>query len=301
MQEEQSFRRNILYTLTSLTMDQESSLLLLMHGDGILLRRLQAYLRDFTGVDNDETRKSVVRILRLLAHEASVPLLIHNTELMHQLSDAALRDSCAAVRAEATEAFTRCAALAQTETNGSQPQYYYESVLDALQLLVQQQQSREVSRDVFAQTLREQALLPGNRTLLGKRPVLLQTVAQIALERGVSSVTAVRDACCTLRHLSLEESNRQHMVQGVPNLLDALLTNLSSFSQGDQHDHVDSVERQDALQTLVNLAKCPANVETMARHGCLVATLIQIAGKLDQDSVVKADLKQTILLLVQKL
>ena len=299
-QENQIFRRSMFNTLISLAMDQESSLLLLLHGDGILLRLLHAYWRTSIQADDSDTRKSVARILRLLAHEASVPLLIHNTELMHQLSDAALRDSCAAVRTEAAEAFTRCAALARAETSG-QHSHYYEAVLDALQLLVQQQQqSRAVSRDVLAQALREQSMHPGNRAPLGKRSILLQTVTQIALERGVSSVTAVRDACCTLLHLSLEESNRQDLVQ-VPNLLDALMTNLSSFSQGDQHDHVDAVERDHAMQTVVNLAQCSANGKTMARHGCLLSTLIQIAGNMHHDNVVKADLKQTILLLVTNL
>lgn len=289
VQEYHAFRRNILNTLICLAMDQEWSLLLLLHCDGILVRRLQRLLRD----KNDESaRRNAARILRLLAHEASIQLLVHDKDLMHQLSDAALLDPSATVRQEATEAFARCAALAQAEP--SQPAHY-ESVLDALQLLVQQQQSRAVSHDVLAQTLREQAMRAGNRKLLGKRRILLQTITKIALERGVSSTMAVRDACSTLMYLSMEESNRQGMVQ-VPDLLDALLNNLSSFSRGDHQE-----ERKDALQTLANLALSSANHEPMAKHSCLLSTLIQFTGKMNNDDELKADLKRTILLLAKAL
>jgi len=293
LQEYHTFRRNILNTIICLAMDQESSLLLLLHGDGILVRRLQVYLSD---ANDESARKSAARILRLLAHEASIQLLIHDAALMHQLSDAALLDPSATVRQEATEAFVLCAALVQAEP--AQPAYY-ESVLDALQLLVQQQQSRAVSHDVLAQTLREQAMRAGNRKLLGQRPILLQTITKIALERGVSSTMAVRDACSTLMYLSMEESNREGMVQA-PELLDALLINLSSFSEGD-HQEVNAVERKDALQTLANLALCSANHEPMAKHSCLLSTLIQITGKMNDDDALKVDLKQTILLLAKAL
>jgi len=61
------------------------------------------------------------------------------------------------------------------------------------------------------------------------------------------------------------------------------------------------VERKDALQTLVNLTRCPSNCETMARHGCLLSTLIQITGSLQDNDAMKAELKKTIVLLAKQL
>lgn len=306
---------NLLNTLISFAMDHESSVLLILHGDGILLRRLKDHLEH---THDNQIRYDVARTLHLLTNPATVPLLVYNQELMHTLSDAALRDASIRVRREAAEAFAKCAALVEHEIPTTHPptskSLYYETVLNALQSLVQQQQQQQhsstssagkidvpiLSRDVLAHTLLQQAYRVENRTLLGNCTILIKEIVRIALECGISSVTAVQDACNVLLHLSMEPINREHLIQRVPLLLDALQINLASFAHCEVLPNVAAVQRDYVLETIVNLALYTPNRKILAKHGCLLSTLIQVSASLTDDEL-KANVKWVILLLTQEL
>jgi len=75
--------RNVINTLISLSMDAESSLILLMHGDGIFSNLMQGLL----ACSDDTVRKRAARTVRLWAsHETSGALLVHCPALMDRVS-----------------------------------------------------------------------------------------------------------------------------------------------------------------------------------------------------------------------
>lgn len=284
-------RHNLLNALIGLSMDNESSLLLIFYGDGILLKLLKRYLKDST---DEVVRKRAARILRLLAHERSAPLLVHDADLMHVLSEAALYDPTVSVRQEASEAFTRCAALVQAE---HQP--HFQSVLDALTLLTKRQDCRRsLSNAVLAQALKEQSSYPCNRKLMAERSVLVESVAQIALSQD--SPTAVNDACCTLKHLSTEEANSERLAK-IPAVLDALVANVSSYSTAEANETTFPSEKENSVQTLVHLASATANRKIMVQHTCLLQSMIHVARSAPSDNETKAGIKKAILLLASEL
>lgn len=292
-----NLRRNLLDTLISLSMDHNSALLLIFHGDGVLLSILKRYLKENT---DTVLRKKSASTLRLLANEVSAPLLIHDAELMHTLSDAALRDESLDVRKEALEAFTRCAALVQVE---HQP--HYQAVLDALTALAQQRhRPKSVSVDLLARALKEQSFRVCNRKPMAEQRVLLETVAQIAMSRDVSSTTAAQDACRALMHLSTEEANLKRLAD-TPMVLDALLATVSTYSVNSiisNRTDAFPVEKEDAVKTLVNLIALPTNRTLMVKHGCLLQTLIQVTGVIPKTRPnVKEEVKVAILLLAKAL
>jgi hypothetical protein len=291
-----NMRRNLLNTLISLAMDHHSALLLILHGDGILLNILKRYLTDGT---DTVVRKRSACSLRLLANEVSAPLLINDAALMQSLSEAALRDSSPDVRKEAAEAFARCAALVQAE---HQP--HYQAVLDALTVLAQQRhRPNALSIEVLARAFKEQALHACNRKPMAERSILLDTVAQIALSRDVASTTATQDACCALMLLSTEAANLERLAR-TPIILDALLTNATSYSANSngngnaEHDFTN--EKDYAVTTLVNLTAHPTNRKIMVNHGCLLQTMIQVARSIPKNRSDVKDVVQLAILLLAK-
>lgn len=290
-------RRNLLNTIVSLSMDHHSALLLIFHGDGILLTIFKHYLKEST---DSVVRKRSACTLRLLANESSAPLLIHDAELMRLLSDAALRDGSIEVRKEAAEAFARCAALVQVE---DQP--HYAAVLDALtDLVTNRHRLNSVSVEVLARALKEQSCHIGNRLPMAERSVLLQTLAQIALDS--TSTRATQDACSALLNLSCEPLNLERLVR-CSCILDALTTNAASAFQNSDiliGDHTSTMVKEKglAIATLVNLSALPRNRRVMAKHRCLLQTMIQVTRLMDKEKDVEKEmLKNSILLLVKEL
>ena len=283
-----SLRRNAFVALVSLSMDHESALLLIFYGDGILLRILKRFLNN--SMDTFLRKKSVC-VLRLLANEVSAPLLVHDADLMHSLSDAALRDNSLDVRREAAEAFARCAAFVQLE---QQP--HFDNVLDALTVLIKgQSPTKTMAINSLARALKEQSFHASNQRPMAKRGVLLEAIAQIALLRGVDSASAATDACCALMNLSSDEENIEKLSSN-STVLEALLSNASFYATNfaDRKAH--------ALTALVNMTQLTICRQAMIRHGCLLQTLIQEAKFIPMSQIsLKKRLKQAILLLALEL
>jgi hypothetical protein len=286
-----NMRRNVLNTLVSLTMDHDSALLLIFYGDGILLHILQRYLKVST---DTFLRKKSACVMRLLANEASAPLLVHDANLMQSLSDAALRDDSSDVRREAAEAFARCAAFVQLE---QQP--HYENVLDALTILVNQRgRLKSFAMNSLARALKEQSLHPCNQLPMADRSVLLNAIAQIALLREFESNAAATDACCALMNLSTDKANLEKLA-GQEIILEALLSNASTYTT--THGNFEEGKLY-ALTTLVNLSNSSNCRRIMIWHGCILQTLIHETRCIsDEQSDLKVRLKQATLLLAAEL
>jgi hypothetical protein len=284
--------RNVVNTLISLAMDHDSALILIFYGDGVLLHILQRYLK----VSSDTyLRKKSACILRLLAHEVSAPLLVHDANLMYSLSDAALRDDSSDVRKEAAEAFARCAALVQI---GQQP--HYESVLDALTMLVTRRSRLKAGAiDSLARALREQSSHRCNQRPMADRGILLEAISEIGLSREFNSSNASRDACCALMHLSQDERNLEKLTKKTI-VLDAILSNATAYPT--YYDSSEDNGKMYALTTLVNLAKNTNCRRIMVRHRCLFQTLVHESKLIRSDrSDFKDMLKEATLLLASEL
>ena len=210
--------RNILNTLVSLAMDTESSLLMVFHGDGILIETMKRLVAH----DSDVViRKRAARALRLMARETSAPMLVHDFRLMETLSHHALHDCNDEVRAEAAEAFARCAGLITA------PMSQHQAVLDALTHLAC---SPLVLPEVIARAVKEQASHPENREPMAKREHLMAALSKIAISTE-SPRSAKEDVCLALLDLSREEGTRLFLATS--SIFEALVRN----SLGRREDH----------------------------------------------------------------
>jgi hypothetical protein len=296
--------RNFLTILVSLSMDMESSLLLMLHGDGIMpnhiLQRLLLQSPDAL------VRKRAARTIRQWAsHDSTGALLVHCPGLLHAISHVAHSDESSEVRHEAGEALSRCAAWI------SAPMPQQQAVLDALACLCQV--SSSVS--VIARALKGQAAHVNNRLLLvsghhhnGQSNIFVNALTSIALESSSPSI-ARADACCALCDLAAEVGNRRRLLilkscsddndadgenEINHQLLEALRVNVLSSIPGGRRDY--------AAQALVYLAENDVeNRRIMVQHAQLLQALIQYAATSDNSLVMKHHVKRVILQMVQEL
>ncbi|KAL3939293.1 MAG: hypothetical protein SGBAC_005953 [Bacillariaceae sp.] len=272
--------KNMLSTVVSLASDPDSSLLIVFHGEGILveiLRRCISHEEDAT------IRKRAVRAIRLLATDTSAPLMIHDNTLMDALSKRALHDKSSEVRSEAAEAFAKCASLVTA------PMAQHEAVLDALTHL--SSSPHAISPDVMARALREQVAHPENRKAMAQREALMIAMGQILMSEK-TSMGAKENLCSVWLQLSFEDYSIRELI-ATSLTLEALVRNAIS------HDNSNPI-RQDALKTLLNLANVPSNRERMVKHASLMRTLLRFASTTRQEDL-KAEVKAAIMQLAQEL
>lgn len=271
--------RNILSTITSLTMEADSCVLIALHGEGIILDVLSRLVSE----DADPViRRRAARALRFLARDKAAMLIVDKT--VHVLSQSAIHDHSREVRIEAAEAFASCAVVVQAQMP------HHDAVLSALTNLATDD---AVMPDVIARVLKKQAIHPQNRVAIAKHDGLLPLLARIALSAS-SSLTAKEDANRALKDLSAEESNREIMAT-TTHVLAALVKN--------------SLERQEetrlgrdyATRAIVNLASLPSNMKRMVTHAGLLKALVQYAATANADIPTKSAVKKVILMLVPHL
>jgi len=258
--------RNLLNTLVSLAMDGDSCLLLVFHGDGMLIELLKRFLLH---EDDYIVRKRAARTLRLLARESSVSLMINDNKLMDILSSRALHDSSNEVRAEAAEAFARCAGLIKAAMA------QHDAVLEALSHLAS---SPHVQADVMARAVKQQACHPENRVPLAKHGKLLMALCKIAVCPKASAV-AKENVCNTFLDLSADERSREAIA--TQTTLDALVHNAEDRIE--RHASV----REAAVKTLLNLAVHPENRKSMAKQSRLIQSLLHFAANTTEDELKK--------------
>ena len=272
--------RNILTTLSNMAIDADSCLVMVFHGEGILV----GLLKRFVVQDDDAIiRKRAARTLKLLARDTSVPLLVHDNQLMECLSQRAFHDTNVEVRAEAAEAFTRFAALIKA------PMAQHDAVLDALSHLAA---SPNTNADVIARALRAQASHPENRKAMLQRGKLMAALANIATS-GEASISARKSACSTFLNLSEEEVNR-FTIANTPAILQSLVRNSTDRREA----HADT--RDMAVRTLLNLALVQSNRQTMAKSTGLIHCLLQFASTAET-AMKKKEVKDVILKLAAEL
>jgi hypothetical protein len=271
--------RNILNTLANLAMDADSCLVLVFHGEGVLVE----LLKRFVGHDDDAViRKRAARTLKLLARDTSAPLLVHDIQLMECLSYRALHDINKDVRVEAAEAFAKCAALIKA------PMAEHDAVLDALTHLAA---SPNINANVMARALKAQAAHPENRRAMAKRGELMAALAKIAISDGASR-SARENACSTFLDLSNDEVNITALA--TPAILESLVRNSTDRREGH------TIIRDSAVRTLLNLAFAQSNRQIMAKQASLLQCLLQFASTTPTDEL-KKEVKAVILQLAAEL
>lgn len=273
--------RNVLNILHSLSMENDVNLLLVLHGDGMLLNVLKRLLVE----DEDSViRRRSARTFRLLTNEASAPLMVRRADVMALLSNCSLQDENHAVRCEAAEAFSKCAGLVHPRLP------HFNTVIDAV---IRLSKSPGIPLEVLGRALRDQSFSPDNRLAIGQNPALVRILADIA-QSFDSPEPAREDACCAFSQLSEEDEIRSRLCADELRVLNALVCN----AQGPAYDQ--SKRRKYAVQALVNLCALPANRNVMASHDLLLKTLLQFAA-MSTDSKLKGDVKHSILMLVKEL
>lgn len=268
-------QRNLLDTMISLSLDQESSIVLILHGNGVLLNMLQRLLVD----ENPTIRRKAACSLRLLSHQHSAPLLIHNQELIHALSASALRDVSPAVKREASEAFARLGSLANaTDHNG-----YYPAILDALTVLAQSAIRNEygvsLSAEVLAMALKEQSLRRDNRGQIAIRTTLLLATAELAMVHDASLTSQY--AATTLFNLSKDEFNLP-LLLAQPRVMEAILHHATSYSMAQGN--------REGLLTVLHLARPPEHRAALARHPVLLTSLIDMVRRMPRNDPLRVPL-----------
>lgn len=269
--------RNLLNTTISLSMDPESCVILVLHGDGIFVNVLRRLLVTETDA---LIRKRAARVIKLWASNDFVgPILVKDRALMDVLSQQALQDQNVDVRHEAADAFCRCSQRIQS------PMPQHQLVLDAIMFLAEQSR---LPVEVLARTLKAQALHPRNRIPMAERNSLLSALARIAQQEGVPN-TAREDACCALAYLSDEAANLPKL--STAGIVEAVTVNAIGGR---------GLRRSYAVQTIVNLTSTAENLPKLATHTNLLQALIQFAATSIEDQL-KSKVKKVIMMLIAEL
>jgi hypothetical protein len=266
--------RNVTCTLDNLSMETDSSMMLLLHGDGIILGVL---LHLLTAAEDDVVRRRSARALRLLARDKAVPILLKSTNVMHSLHYAATHDPSCDVRSEATNAYAICAAKVNANM------HIHAEVLNALTELAM---GPAVTWVVLA--FKEQVENPCNRMAVVENAELMARIVGAALQADASTLLK-EHVSSALEILSEDEKIREKLVTEL--VLNVLVQNARDD---------DSATSRDAIRALLNLASTESTRKRLVTHRGLLQTLIRYS-KACQDAGDKERVKNTILVLIPQI
>lgn len=266
-------RRNVLCTLDSLSMETDSCMLLLLHGDGMILGVLLHFL---TSSKDEVIRRRSARALRLLARDKAVPILLNSTNVMQCLFDAAVNDVSIDVRGEATTAFASCAA----KMKAGMP--IHAQVLRCLAQL-----ARGPASESVAMAVKEQVQHPPNRPCIVNDAELLGALSDMSL-RSSASTTSREHVSSAFEMLSRAETTRELLV--IDPVLNALI----------QNTQTEGSTCRDAVSALLNLASAESTRKRLVTHTGLLQALIRYTAAC-QDAGDKESVKTTMLMLIPQL
>ncbi|CAB9509240.1 expressed unknown protein [Seminavis robusta] len=275
-------QRNILSFLLSLCQDMDMCVTVSLYGDGAVLD----LLRQLMGIQNNTaTRRRAVRVVRLLAREASGSQVARDTALIATLSQRALHDASNEVRAEATDAISRISSFINVQVSKHH-------VLPLMQLA-----SSPLSLpEVFSLALIKHSAKLIYKLPMEERGLLFESLAQIALSTS-STTPCKQSACSAILDLSREESIRARIAS--TSVLEALTRNVAIRTAGNQAQNPFV-----GIQALTLLATVHQHRLRMATHPCLLRALIHYVTSVPtppQSNGTKRDVKKAIVALVSAL
>jgi hypothetical protein len=264
--------RNVVSTLGNISLDYNSCMLLLFHGDGVILTIL---LHLLTKSDDEVVRRRSARALRLIARDRIAPLLVQSTDILDRLRNAALKDKNIDVRDEATVAYTFCVGKVCSDM------LVYN---DTLETLMEMAKGPHLAAVAYA--FHEQVQNPENRNAIIEKGEFLDIVARCGLSSPYSSTAAKESITCAIEILSRDES-----------LCYALLSEpVLQLLVGHSRAQTSSV-REYAIKALLNLAATRTTHKQLVTHRGFLQSLISYS-KGCQDIGVKEHVKRTMLSLI---
>jgi hypothetical protein len=272
--------RNVLCTLDSLSLEADSCMLLLLHGDGMILGVLLHFLS--TAAGDDVVRRRSARALRLLARDKAVPILLNSTNVLSALYHAALHDISLDVRGEATTAYASCVAKVNADMA------LHPHVLACLVDL-----AAGPAQESVALAFKEQVQHAPNRLSIVKNSEFMAAMSCIALQRGAST-TARELISSGLELLSRDEAMREELL--TEPVLDVLVHN----AREQQQQEGASVMSRDAIRALLNLASNESTRKRLVTHKGLLQVLIRFTASC-QDADAKENVKKTMLMLIPQM
>ena len=268
-------RVNVLKCLSSLSMEQDTCVLLLFYGDGVFLTHMK---KAFASPDA-RLRKEAARLARLWGSDpAAGIIMINDNRFMDALSKGALRDEDREVRQECVRAFTTCTDLVKS------PMPQHEVILEALILLTRR--IPDIPAPVVSKALFNQTKYKANRLLIAKKRILVDRLAGMALD----TLTA-DDACGALAELSCEKEALPYLA--VPSVMSAVSINLSSARD------TTTLRAKYCMKTAINLSGVPTVRQNLARHRGFISSLIKSTAVASNEEKIEA--KETIAMLVKEL
>lgn len=284
-------KRNVLDVLVALLMDDDFGLVLILHGDGVLLD----ILRRFLDSSDESIRKRASTAIRLVTRDVAIPIIVQNLELMQTLTEASLTDTCEFVRRDTAEVFRKC--IAQSDDNRQTD--YHDAILDVLCCLANSipipltgTQDVGPSLEILCEALKHQSKNTHVRKLLLNRTRLLQILSETMVYQPSRSASS--DAAEALLHMSEDKELVEMFLRHDIGLVGALIYRLSDFSICQQG-------KNQVLKTLIN---CSMPIETRklyARYPMLVQTLILATRSVSERSKLRSSLKSAIAVLVSEL
>jgi hypothetical protein len=285
-------KHNVLDVMVALLLEPEFGLLLILHGDGVLLD----ILRRFLDSESEDIRKRASTAIRLLTQEFAIPIIALNMELMHALAEMAFRDESDFVRRELSEAFRVCI----SHSSAKRKQGHFEAIVDAMGHLASNLPSPVThtvgpSVDILCEAVRNQSTNVRARVLFADQPRLLQVLSEVLIHRPSKSASS--NIAEALLNLSEDEKLVVAFAQKETGLVDALLLCISDFSAGESP----SKRKKLALRTLINCSRPIESRGLYARHPMLIQTLIQATRSLTDSCDLRSSLKSAISVLVSEL
>ncbi|KAI2494669.1 hypothetical protein MHU86_19848 [Fragilaria crotonensis] len=266
--------RNVTSTFDNLSMETDSCMMLLLHGDGMILEALRHLL---LLADDDVVRRRCARALRFLARDKAVPILLKCTDVIHSLHQAAIHDRSVDVRSEATSAYASCAAKVNAKMA------IHGDILNALRDMASGPASASVA---FA--FKEQVLHPGNRIAIVEHADFFETMVGKCFEPN-ASFSLKEYVCSALEILSQDERIRDKMLsESVLNVL------VHCAREGEE------TTAQHAVRALLNLASTESTRKRLVTHRGLLQTLIRYS-KSCRDVSAKESVKNTMLVLIPQI
>mmetsp|Transcript_6055 Transcript_6055/g.9604 ORF Transcript_6055/g.9604 Transcript_6055/m.9604 type:complete len:595 (-) Transcript_6055:1278-3062(-) len=292
--------RTLLCTLGTLCLETDACLLLILHGDGMILSILFQYLRS-AQVDEVIRRRSA-RALRLLSQsKATVAVLVtlklatyedEDSDFLTSLYQVARHDPCLNVRTEATMAYAQCVAYAFTEKSPLGEETFFKRLDQIMNNLVELSQKVPTAAEPLAETFQNQVKKTSSeksrdvRVIILRHPSYLKAITDLALRPNSSRLTyncITSSLICLARDESLDRD--MLVTEPVLNCLVHMATNSESAGQE---------QREAAVQALVELSSSTSRSKEIVTHGGLLHALIRYTtGCIDGNA--KENVKKTLL------
>ena len=273
-------RRNAVSAIGSISIAEDNSLILVLHGDGAILNILLRLMR----FDDDYViRRRAARALKLIGRKDTVEMLVNYHGMIEALTDVAINDSNWETQIEATETLA-CYAFHLQETVGC-----YENVIHSL-LKICTRTTQSACLEIVLKAVKELTLNQDNLSYMMNISFFLPTMISV-IRKSIATNTVIEYASGALFNISKDPEQRSKMAsRQVFSSLAFIASKNSEIPQA----------QMSAVGTIVNLATVPESRKCMATEMGLLKSLMQYATR-TQDLELKNDVKSAIMVLIPAL